>query len=88
MCACNDGVEISMAKGDAINPVILRTGQCGIYNLTVKITDEAGNIIDEKVYDGIELSGDGNIKLDSFVPSWNTKGYYSLEFALEKVSDK
>lgn len=87
VCACNSGVEISLAKGDAINPVILRTEQSGTYNLTIKITDESDNIIDEKVYDGIELSGDGNIKLDSFVPSWKSAGYYSLEFVLEQISD-
>ena len=86
ICACNKSIDVSYAEGDTITPVIPRTSQCGKYSLKVKVLDQNNSLVDEKLYEQIELAGDGNLSLEPFVPGWHKPGHYSLCFELTCLS--
>jgi len=78
-------LDVCYAKDSKVTPVILRTGQKGIYELVVSVISEKGEVVDKAKYSDISLDADGNIILAPFVPKWERQGYYTLRFDLARV---
>ena len=66
--------------------MILRTCQTGTYDLTVRVLDEAGNLVDSREYGDILLDGGSDpLYLAPFTPAWTKAGHYGLEFVLKQA---
>ncbi len=70
--------------GFEISPTVFGTEQGARYKLTVTLTDNSGNVLEERRFDDIIGNG-GNVKLPAWKPNLKADGYYALLFKTEEL---
>jgi len=85
--ACKKDIYVSFGTDDEINPDVVNYSVKGKYNLTVCVLDEAGRLIDSFDYGTLDLDSENLTELPGLKPSWKSAGYYTISFALEKLSN-
>ena len=82
--ACLEGVDVSYGKGDSLVPIILNTSEEGVYKLKIIVSDKNGNKVYETEYDNVSIENGKITYLPGFIPNWEEKGCYCIEFQLKK----
>ena len=82
--AADSSLDALRPEDFSINPMLFGTEEGKEYNLTVTLTDNFGQALEEKMYSGVKGRGE-NISLAAWKPEIEKDGYYVVKFKIEEI---
>ena len=82
--AADSSLDALRPEDFSINPMLFGTEEGKEYNLTVTLTDNFGQALEEKMYSGVKGRGE-NISLVAWKPEIEKDGYYVVKFKIEEI---
>jgi hypothetical protein len=76
-------VDVVYGPEDTVTPVVMNLGPGKAVQLKVEIYDMNHNLVQQKVYEDLQLKGGRNVtRLDSFIPELEETGFYGIEYTV------
>lgn len=83
--AFNGDTAVKIGKEFGVKPTLSQLKKGETYDVTVRITDENGNVVDEREYRGV-LAKRETITLPRWKPKLAQNGYYAIEYSVRQTN--